>query len=61
MITDINFFYNSPVITFISNIVYGILVKLNCCNPGSRHFHDIEIGSVPPAPGSARAEAERRR
>lgn len=51
-----------PVINFISNIVWGILVKLNCCQPGPRHMPDVEIGNIgTSAPGSARAEAERRR
>ncbi|KAI7904441.1 eukaryotic integral membrane protein-domain-containing protein [Cokeromyces recurvatus] len=50
-----------PVILFISNIVYGILVKLNCCKPGPRSYHDMELGHVVPVPGSTRAEAERRR
>ncbi|KAI9337078.1 eukaryotic integral membrane protein-domain-containing protein [Pilaira anomala] len=52
-----------PIIGFVSNKVYGLLVKLNCCNPGPRNNnnYDLEIGSVAPVPGSARAEAERRR
>ncbi|KAI8049441.1 eukaryotic integral membrane protein-domain-containing protein [Gilbertella persicaria] len=50
-----------PVILFISNIVYGVLVKVRCCKPGPRPYHDVEIGHVAPVPGSARAEAERRR
>lgn len=50
---------NSPIIGFVSNIVYGLLVKLNCCKPAPRNY-DIEIG-VTAVPGSARAEAERRR
>ncbi|GAA5816155.1 hypothetical protein MFLAVUS_009681 [Mucor flavus] len=48
-----------PIIGFVSNIVYGLLVKLNCCKPAPRNY-DIEIG-VTAVPGSARAEAERRR
>ncbi|KAI8088146.1 eukaryotic integral membrane protein-domain-containing protein [Thamnidium elegans] len=47
-----------PIIGFVSNIVYGLLVKLNCCKPAPRNY-DIEIGVA--VPGSARAEAERRR
>ncbi|KAK4509023.1 uncharacterized protein ATC70_007372 [Mucor velutinosus] len=50
-----------PVITVISNVVYDTLVKLNCCKPGPRTYHDLEIGNIAPVPGSARAEAERRR
>ncbi|KAI8992669.1 eukaryotic integral membrane protein-domain-containing protein [Pilobolus umbonatus] len=47
-----------PVIGFISNTVYGVLVQWNLCRPQT--FHDIETGDAP-VPGSARAEAERRR
>lgn len=48
------------MIGFVSNIVYGLLVKFNCCQ-GAHTFQDAELGNLPPAPGSARAEAERRR
>lgn len=45
----------------ISNHVYDLLVKLKCCKPGARSYRDLELGSTTPQPGSARAEAERRR
>jgi hypothetical protein len=51
----------SPVIGFISNHVYGFLCKIKLCKPGPRPYHDLELGSTAPVPGSARAEAERRR
>lgn len=50
-----------PLIIFISNIVYDLLVKIKCCKPGSRTYRDLELGHTTPLPGSARAEAERRR
>ncbi|KAG0189205.1 hypothetical protein DFQ28_003723 [Apophysomyces sp. BC1034] len=54
-----------PVIGFVSNTVFGILVALRCCNPVPRNYaYDLENqtgGRTAPLPGSARAEAERRR
>ncbi|KAI9317920.1 eukaryotic integral membrane protein-domain-containing protein [Dichotomocladium elegans] len=57
-----------PVIGFVSNIVYGFFVRLGVCKPAPRNYaYDLEsqvggIRSSPsPLPGSARAEAERRR
>ncbi|CEG70435.1 hypothetical protein RMATCC62417_06333 [Rhizopus microsporus] len=50
-----------PVVMIISNHVYDLLVKLKCCKPGARSYRDLELGSTTPQPGSARAEAERRR
>ncbi|KAG1468595.1 hypothetical protein G6F56_003745 [Rhizopus delemar] len=50
-----------PVIVFISNNVYDLLVKIKCCKPGARTYRDLELGTTTPVPGSARAEAERRR
>lgn len=51
----------SPLIIFISNNVYDLLVKIKCCKPGARTYRDLELGHTTPLPGSARAEAERRR
>ncbi|KAI8970317.1 eukaryotic integral membrane protein-domain-containing protein [Mycotypha africana] len=51
-----------PIVLLISNTVYGILVKFRLCRPGPRSYHDVELGNLlNPIPGSARAEAERRR
>ncbi|EIE87993.1 hypothetical protein G6F46_011371 [Rhizopus delemar] len=50
-----------PLIIFISNNVYDLLVKIKCCKPGARTYRDLELGHTTPLPGSARAEAERRR
>ncbi|KAI9279873.1 eukaryotic integral membrane protein-domain-containing protein [Sporodiniella umbellata] len=50
-----------PVIIFVSNHVYNLLVKMKCCKPGARTYRDLELGTTAPIPGSARAEAERRR
>lgn len=55
-----------PILRPVTNIVYGIFVRLGVCTPGSRSYaYDLEsqsgIRSVSPLPGSARAEAERRR
>ncbi|OBZ80275.1 hypothetical protein A0J61_11676, partial [Choanephora cucurbitarum] len=43
-----------PVISVISNVVYGLLVKIKCCKPGPRSEYDLETGQTTPAPGSAR-------
>lgn len=58
--------FSSPILRPVTNIVYGIFVRLGVCTPGSRSYaYDLEsqsgIRSVSPLPGSARAEAERRR
>ncbi|KAI7884262.1 DUF1751-domain-containing protein [Lichtheimia hyalospora FSU 10163] len=55
-----------PILRPVTNIVYGIFVRLGVCTPASRNYaYDLEsqsgIRSVSPLPGSARAEAERRR
>ncbi|KAI8099748.1 eukaryotic integral membrane protein-domain-containing protein [Halteromyces radiatus] len=55
----------SPVIGFLSNVTYQFFVKMNLCPPMSRGstMYDMENQRHPttPLPGSARAEAERRR
>ncbi|GAB5593872.1 hypothetical protein Unana1_08772 [Umbelopsis nana] len=60
-------FLHTPI-KGISNIVFGILVTLKCCKPAPPSWgYDLEgqpgsSRSTPgPLPGSARAEAERRR
>ncbi|CAO3580925.1 unnamed protein product [Absidia cylindrospora] len=56
-----------PVIGFLSNVVYQLFVKFQLCPPTSAHgstMYDMENQSrhsLAPLPGSARAEAERRR
>lgn len=56
----------SPVIGFVSNSVYSLLVSLRLCSPAPprAYAYDLESQggrSSSPLPGSARAEAERRR
>ncbi|GBB94612.1 hypothetical protein RclHR1_02390018 [Rhizophagus clarus] len=55
-----------PAIKFISTMVFNILVILRCCKPIQKRKFAMDLESLPtnlaPAmPGSARAEAERRR
>lgn len=54
-----------PIIGAIANTVFDILVSLHICRPVPRNYaYDLEgqTGVRPsPLPGSARAEAERRR
>ncbi|ORY95400.1 eukaryotic integral membrane protein-domain-containing protein [Syncephalastrum racemosum] len=55
-----------PVIGFVSNTVYALLVSLRLCSPAPprAYAYDLESQSgrsSSPLPGSARAEAERRR
>ncbi|KAI8143946.1 eukaryotic integral membrane protein-domain-containing protein [Fennellomyces sp. T-0311] len=56
-----------PVIGLVANTVYSIFVRLGVCKPAPRNYaYDLEsqpgVRSMPsPLPGSARAEAERRR
>ncbi|KAI9278971.1 eukaryotic integral membrane protein-domain-containing protein [Phascolomyces articulosus] len=56
-----------PIIGFVANHVYKIFVRLGVCTPAPRNYsYDLEsqtgVRSMPsPLPGSARAEAERRR
>ncbi|KAF7728102.1 hypothetical protein EC973_006617 [Apophysomyces ossiformis] len=54
-----------PIAGFVSNTVFNILVALRCCNPIQRTYaYDLENQAgvrTAPLPGSARAEAERRR
>ncbi|KAI8069362.1 eukaryotic integral membrane protein-domain-containing protein [Gongronella butleri] len=54
-----------PVIGFVANNVHHLFVRLHLCPPFGRHqqqtMYDMESTHHRPAPGSARAEAERRR
>ncbi|CAG8506907.1 26447_t:CDS:2, partial [Gigaspora margarita] len=55
-----------PPIKIISKLIFNILVLLRCCKPikKRRFAFDLENSfhvNAPPMPGSARAEAERRR
>lgn len=56
----------SPVIDLVANTVYSILVRFRLCKRAPRNYaYDPEnqtgFLSMSPLPGSARAEAERRR
>ncbi|CAG8580378.1 801_t:CDS:2, partial [Dentiscutata erythropus] len=55
-----------PPIKIISKLVFNILVLLRCCKPIKKRRFALDLESsfhvsAPPMPGSARAEAERRR
>ncbi|CAG8493320.1 2199_t:CDS:2 [Cetraspora pellucida] len=58
--------FMQPPIKIISKLVFNILVLLRCCKPIKRRRFAFDLESslhvnASPMPGSARAEAERRR